>query len=638
MFSEVIQSRAFALITLLATLVSVGLLYTLPQLGGLPLILALAPALARVVAGLFPVPRTAVDGWIVLLLAGLAIALPHAPDAALAREKAWLIVGGVALFYALAAQNRASIWPATFLTTLFAPALGLLYLMTHSWAAEPAKFAVIQRLALMWENARPTIAAPFLHPNIAAGPNAVFLPLLIALLIHGWRRRQVGWLVVTPPAIAISAITLLFTTSRGGWLALGGGLAMWALFGWSGYVARRFERRQGVIFATILVVIGVQILAGIALFPGGLIGLLAGIPGPNQVGSRLDLIEAGLQLIRDYGLLGAGPGAFGGLYSFYIHVSSFYLFGHAHNLWLDVFLELGVLGGVGLTGIVVTTFWHFSRPNALDQAGERRRRRRDASAAAGRSDAARRPQARSSRRRSRTLLRGATLAAFTTLLLHGLVDDPFFGSRSVAFMLVPSGLAAALAHVAKPWRAQLFSALPVLAPLAVALMIALAAPAGRTALQSAWQTNSVAIDMARVELAGFGQGNRVRWDDGTRAAELAPFEAPLQRLVAANPQNGAALFRLGRVYMVQWQHERALPILEQAHAVRPNHAGMRQILGYAQLWTGDVAGAEAALRLDAQTAAELRAYERQWNRAEMPELAAYARGALAYFENRRDEP
>ncbi len=119
--------------------------------------------------------------------------------------------------------------------------------------------------------------------------------------------------------------------------------------------------------------------AAIVLIPLGLIALasVAGLERLNPFGEtaevRLKLWAAALAMIRDHPLLGIGLDQFGRIYPDYIHptlaATNERFTAHPHNLVLDVWLRLGVLGMVAMAWLLVRLFRQAWVQRTVVQAG-----------------------------------------------------------------------------------------------------------------------------------------------------------------------------------------------------------------------------------------------------------------------------
>ena len=136
---------------------------------------------------------------------------------------------------------------------------------------------------------------------------------------------------------------LLLTTSRGAWLAvLAAGLAVLA---WQ--VARFFSRTPAQSRWLLLGLFGVGLLAALlllALFPQLTDRVFVLFSAADTEQSRIQLLRNSLILIQDYPFIGAGLGSYMMIYATYALLTHVGFIVNAHNLYLDVAVEQGLLG------------------------------------------------------------------------------------------------------------------------------------------------------------------------------------------------------------------------------------------------------------------------------------------------------
>jgi O-antigen ligase len=241
-------------------------------------------------------------------------------------------------------------------------AVAAYFLLTHDWALQPAKFAVLNRIGLAIMAARPQLDSHILHPNVAGGLMAMTAPFLWA---SGWRalgKRDWPAVLLVLAGMALVGVALLLTTSRGAWLALLAGGGLWLLRGVAAAGGPRLGLSSRTLFAGLIVAaVGVLIFFFLT-FPGGPISLLNRLPGPANVGSRADLARETLDLAADYPFTGGGLASFPGLFAQYVRLTPFFVIVHSHNFLLDVLLEQGLFALLAVTAIYGGSFWLLARP------------------------------------------------------------------------------------------------------------------------------------------------------------------------------------------------------------------------------------------------------------------------------------
>jgi O-antigen ligase/tetratricopeptide (TPR) repeat protein len=171
------------------------------------------------------------------------------------------------------------------------------------------------------------------NPNYLAyfllAPIALVTVKLFTVERNIWR---VGWVMY----LLVALLTMFLTRSRGGLLGTITLLVVAsALMGWSRWGGGRLKIRRGPEFWALMVV---TLLAVMAL----LIPLTGRGTGFNQ---RDNIWQGGLNIFWNYPLFGAGPATFPTQYFVYRTLDGLTaIFTHAHNVWLTIAAEYGLLG------------------------------------------------------------------------------------------------------------------------------------------------------------------------------------------------------------------------------------------------------------------------------------------------------
>ena len=373
---------------------------------------------------------------------------------------------------------------------------------------------------------------------------------------------------------------LLLASSRLAWIALGISLGLWALWEVSAYLARRTPLGSYTIFA-IGVLFGVMFVYWmVSSTPGGVIVLLDQLPGSDNASSRLDVIRDFAKLAPDYPYTGGGLVALPGLYSQYIRVVPEYTINNSHNLFLNIALEQGYFGLGVFVLILLVSVWTLKK-SQFDR-----------------------------------YYRWAVLAGFFVLIIIGFADDPFYGGRGMPLLLLLPGLAMALARVEEKTGDDI-SRTPVVHNVKLRwaiivgglLLVILLAFSFRKPLVAGWYANLGAVQMARYELDGFPTGE---WDERGDLESLGPSYDYFTRSIALNPLNFTAQHRMGLMAMRARDFEAAVSHLEVAYSLDPEHRGLRKVLGYAYLWTGQFEKALPLMIDIPWIEGEIRSYRKWW--------------------------
>ena len=181
------------------------------------------------------------------------------------------------------------------------------------------------------------VDAPFLCPDHLAGYLELVLPFMLALLVIVPLSLVLKiWLVYF---FLIVSAAFLFTLSRGGWLSALAGLIVF----WRGEVTKRFPSlfwRNALLvgLVALLVIIG----AGIRPIRERVSESLNGREAAIQV--RLRIWEGTWRMIKKKPLFGWGLGTFRWVYPRYRCRSHYREANFAHNDYLHIWAELGLVG------------------------------------------------------------------------------------------------------------------------------------------------------------------------------------------------------------------------------------------------------------------------------------------------------
>jgi len=553
--------------------------YLASRAGPWPLVLVLAPWLVQCLLSRRLPRRTGFELPLLVFLLSATLAVWAAFDRQEAWPKLWRIVGGVALFYAL--QNAASLGRKRgWLLTAFGAAVAVYFLVTHDWITYPAKIPALTRLGQALQAPVPPLSVHRLHPNVAGGIFAMMIPF--AGLVALWSWRDLGdrsspdangsvlamtWLKlgVALACLALILIGLVMSTSRGAWIALGCALLLATLWTLSRRATRSVPALGSWLFPVVVVALLLAPLAVTAAWPGGIVGALRALPGPETGVSRVELLRNSLSLVRDYPLIGAGLGSFQMLYSTYVlflHVG--YII-HSHNLLFNVAVEQGLLG-------VFALLWMWGVLGRMLHA-------RSAAPMAG-------PEPDASGRDGTAALAAAVLC-LVVVAVHGMVDDVLYGSRAVLLLFLPLGFGfrSTRSHTggrgSRAWSPHARFLVP--ASLTVILVVALL---WRKPLLSLVYGNLGAVHQSQAELSVYSWPDWPLQDEVRRRIDLSRPISEFERALVLDPRNATAHRRLGMIDLSMGRYEQALPHLEAAYAAEPNSDVTRSLLGEAYVANG----------------------------------------------------
>lgn len=214
------------------------------------------------------------------------------------------------------------------------------------------------------------IPAPFLPArpiSIFSNANALGTVLIVMIMLALGRlmqaRRWVGrlaWLCY----ISLSGLLLLFSMSRGAIFGLMCGGLAWLLMmlyqrGWLAAAVWRmgWARLGGII--RVLVVVAVLVTVFAIFVPDGLSSVFFPA-GRGDLSPRMLIWQASLAGIQERPIIGSGPFTFGRTLLQHQSSPPHGAYHHAHNLWLNTAVELGLVGAAVLLiwcGGVVVLWW-----------------------------------------------------------------------------------------------------------------------------------------------------------------------------------------------------------------------------------------------------------------------------------------
>jgi len=310
-----------------------------------------------------PWPATPFNG-VLLLFCGMllvSVLITSAPELTL--PKATGLVLGLAVFRLVArmpGQRSGTLGFAGLIVAgLGVWAVGLLDL---NW---PDKVPVVQAcLSRLPQHIAHLSGAPGggISPNQLAGTLVLILPVALAAFLGGshfecrWLLRLLGL-----SATALWGVTLFLTQSRGGWIGgIAGALGLLTLWGLSG--SRWWQRLVGmavplmVVLGCVLVFLflGLDRVAG--LLYGGTEAALETAVGAISFQGRVEIWSRALYTLYDFPFTGRGLGTFRQaapyLYPLLL-VSPDKDIAHAHNVFLQVGVDLGLPGLVSYVALLV---------------------------------------------------------------------------------------------------------------------------------------------------------------------------------------------------------------------------------------------------------------------------------------------
>lgn len=277
--------------------------------------------------------RTSVDWPISLLLLMIPVTLWITPLPEMTRPQVYRLLTGVMLFYAIVNWTIAPARVRWLIRGLMLAGIGLALSAPFiiQWSTMGGgKLPFIPRALYQ---RFPLLVSDTVNPNVMAGTLVIVLPCPVALLLWGW--RGLGWpeRLLAVIAILVMAGMLILTQSRGAALALGAALAVMVMLGW----------RRG--WLALLACASAAAIAGRFVDLRFLLEAVATNRTFGGLSNRLEIWSRAVYMIQDYPFTGIGMGAFKE-----VEDTAYPLFmtppgiPHAHNLFLQVAVDLGIPG------------------------------------------------------------------------------------------------------------------------------------------------------------------------------------------------------------------------------------------------------------------------------------------------------
>ena len=599
---ESVASRRFALFDLCLVLLSGAAVGLLPGLGMYAIAASLIPWGIRLFAGLAPFRRTRLDLFIVVYALTAVAGYWAAYDPPAGLYKLQLIVLSVLLYYALSAQPGENLVWVSALFFCIGIGVAAYFLLTQDFIADPRKFQIANEFGRLLMQVRPSTGWAQIHPNYAAGLVALMMPFGVFVALQRLNRNTLAWVIF---GLCLQASVILLATSRGVWMAVASAIGIW-LTGQILLAPRiKLKWRKEAVFPVFVMIFLAALILLLYVGPTSIGGSVGGNDSYGS-GARAELFWRSLRLISDFPFTGGGLGAFPGLYSQYILGIPNYYLPNAHNTFLDVFIEQGIFGGVAFLIIFLTSLWLIAAKSANEEDAQLR------------------------------LFDRLLLASLIIAFAHGLVDDYLYNHMGAVLGLFLPGLAVHRLE-SKPLNLllkQLDRAdIIVLGSISV-LLVALGAVCWN-ALRSRWDSNIGAVQMARVELAGFPTNE---WAGPALADELRDAEVSLHSALAADPANRTANHRLGMIALLRKDIPSACGYLSRAHLLDPAHRGIAKSLGYCYAWLGDLENSKALLSSMPEARKELSEYVRWWQAQGYAEFSNNASALAAELNQPQLQP
>jgi hypothetical protein len=427
---------------------------------------------------------------------------------------------------------------------------------------------------------RPQVPWRPIHPNYVSGIAAITAPFGFYPL---WKsKNQAGrnnnaLSIVTLLGFLLIASTIFMATSRGVILAMLSAAGSWLIWKVVSSTGFEFRLRGNSIFPIlVLVYLAVVVLflyVGPASFTGSVIS-----QSDYGTGTRAELFTRSLYFLKEFPFTGGGLNSFPGLYSYYILGVPFFYLPNSHNLFLDVAIEQGILAGLSYLFLFLGSVWFVSCSIIETSSAEIK------------------------------VFSWLLLFALIISIVHGMVDDYLYNGNGALLVLFLIGTSMMVKREG-PHEERFVAQFDYRIPAAVAVMLIGLCLFDLPKIRSAWYADLGAVQMTKVELAGFPSN---QWTDNKIVPQLEPAEISLRSALQYDPNNQVANYRLGMISMLRQDFKTASVNLETAYKLAPGHRGIIKNLGYCYGWLGEMDKAKALLEQIPEAQKELNVYTWWW--------------------------
>lgn len=306
----------------------------------------------------FPLKSTPFNGaFLVFSLATLVgIAVTADPDLTLPKATGMILAFAAWRYMGFYVTTRKRVWLAFIVFLGLGMGMGAMGLLSADWRFEVPFVQAIFRLLPPQLVNLPGAAESGVHTNQLAGTLLFFVTLPLAFVAdHRLFVRRMGVLLLAALALALLAALLVLTQSRSAWMGAAAGLVAY-LFLWLFLTVRDPRQRRLLWLAVLLAMVLAAVLIALA-WPTLVAALYEDLPDDTPIGTlqtlafRYEIWRWAIPAIGDFPFTGTGLGTFRRvvtrLYPIYYTID----IAHAHNVFLQVALDVGLPGLIGYLSI-----------------------------------------------------------------------------------------------------------------------------------------------------------------------------------------------------------------------------------------------------------------------------------------------
>jgi putative inorganic carbon (HCO3(-)) transporter len=286
--------------------------------------------------------RTPVDWAMALLALMLPVTLWVTTLPEVTRPQVYRLLSGVALYYAIV--NWATSHARLRLISWGLIAAGLMLALIAPSSVQWLRSGKVPLIPESTYALFTTLMSDTVNPNVMAGALVILLPCILALLQFGWEQFSVIKRVFIGIVVLVMTAVLLLTQSRGALVALVAALMVMVALRW----------RRGWLVVSAVVIFGV-VAAQVRGF-GSVLNAITTNKTFGGADARLEIWSRALFMIHDFAFTGIGMGSFkhvtDALYPFSPPLPDI---PHAHNLFLQVAVDLGLPGLIAWLAVLALT-------------------------------------------------------------------------------------------------------------------------------------------------------------------------------------------------------------------------------------------------------------------------------------------
>jgi len=453
------------------------------------------------------------------------------------------------LFYVLTSRLAAArVWWLAIATVIVLTGviLSLYFVTQYGHFGYPEKVGAIDRLGAFVATIFPPAVfwTPVANSVATYLEGVVFLAVGLALARDGW-----AWRVGGAVSAGLILLALLMSASRGAWLAVLVAAMLWVALHW------RPARAVAIVGAVLALGLVIYVIVQGDITTLGDIPIVDRTVAPMFIRpDRLHVYRNSLYLIQDFPLTGIGLGEqFAMVLSKYALLIRVPFLTYSHNLYLEVWLEQGLLGAAVWLWLMV----------ALYQA------------------------ARTHGKPGPGFLYQGTWLGLTAIFVHGLSDArqyvdlwcwlPFFGLLGLN-AAIQVRRAPAVPH-GRRW----------VLPAATVGLFLVAVGASLHPLPATWHANLGSVRQAHGDLLP-------SLSDGERARLRREAAEHYRRSIQIASSNRTAQQRLGWMLVDENRFHEAVEHLEVAWQADPDNTTTQKALGLAYVWVGELERAQPLLQ------------------------------------------